>query len=775
MELRQLLEILWRRRRLFLGLAAGVFLGFMLISVLVVPRYVATSKVMLYKSPSATTLLTTLGLRSSMLTETVSDAEVANYKQVALSAPVMQAVAEQLQPQRLRFRSILPRMIPGATWLFPKLGLEGLLNATKPVQWDEMTNKSFLQFFIPRPYVDIDEDQDADLYTITVQTTDMADSVRLANAWADAFIARDAELQREEFYRFGDSIEARLPLAKAEYERTLKELQEFREKNTSLSLEEEVVRLIAQISNVAAERDEASVETERSRAMLAESQRLLANTPKYSKSQEQLARNPVIDSVKLTLRDLYLELANTKTLFTDKHPVVVDIQARIAQARDIIKEEAGKVYNGETLSQDPLYLELSQVAAQRAADVAGYEMQQQAYDQVLAKLQTKLLKLPALQSKYALLMLAANRAQEYFQTLTDIRYQVETARTMTISNLRLVEAASIPPDITDYKQPNLMLFTALAVFLAGFFSLTGTFLREYLDPTVLRPDDAEAAAKAPCLAVLPALPARHAPSPFAAEHPWRQPLVRLAATLEACPEEARPDRSGRMARRADAAPVSASAGASGVAAAGASALLQAPSSGSKRCALLPMHDEAAAALATVLLGSLFAREQHAVLFLDFCAPRSRLEACFTTSTARSGPARAPALADFLAGKAALADCLLPTPLERAALLPIDLHPAQSHALPKHALAGVLAELAGRFDRPLGLLPALKDTADGLRMASLMEDVILVASQGRTTKDALADAARDLTLAGSAVRGVILLQEQASLPFPWPCRSRPNAV
>lgn len=735
MELRQLLEILWRRRRLCCGLALGVLAGILLLSVLVVPRYEATAKVLLYKSPSAATLLTTLGLRTATMPETVSDAEVANYKHIALSKPVVQTVTQELDLQRLRGRAIVPRMIPGASWLLPRLGLEGLLNATKPLQWDELGKKSALQFFMPRPYVDVSEDQDADLFSITVQSTDMAESVRIANAMARAFIDRDAELQREEYYRFGDSIEARIPLIKVEYERTLKEMQDFREQHGSISLDEEVLRLIAQISTVASERDEAGVQAERARAMLAESQRLLAATPRYAKTQEQVERNPVVDSVKLTLRDLYLELANTRTLYTDQHPMVMDIQNRIKQARDIIQEESSRVFGGETLGQDPLYTELSQSAAQRTADVVGYEMQQQAYDQVLASLNNELLRFPALQTRYALLNLQYRRAEAYFQTLTDIRYQVETARAMAISNLRLVEAACIPPDITDYKKPDMVVQVALAIFLAGFLSLTGTFLREYLDPAVLRPDDAAASAGAPCLAVLPA-PSGASGGSFSttgsSAGSQRQALSALAAALAA------------------------------------PSLPMTSEHATDRLSLFPLDDEAAAALAAALLGQMLAEEQHRVLLVDLCLASPRLDTLL-------GAARAPGVADVLAGTAPLQTCLQRLPTEQAMLLAAGrLAPSQRMALSRNALAPMLDEavqLARQADRTLCLLPALATTADGLRLTGVAGEVVLLASQGVTLRETLERAAREVRQAGGVVRGVILTQAPGGRAFPWPVRLR----
>ncbi|AGW14677.1 GumC family protein [Megalodesulfovibrio gigas] len=719
MELRQLLEILWRRRRLCGGIALGVFLGILLLTLLVVPRYVATSKVLAYKSPSASTLLSSLGLRSSTMPETVSDAEVANYKLIAQSAPVLQAVTQELELQRVRARSLLPRMIPGATWLLPKLGLDGLLNATKPLQWDELGKKSILQFFFPRPYVDISEDQDADIFTITVQATDMAESVRIANTVAKAFIDRDVELQREEFYRFADSIEARIPLAKAEYERTLKGLQDFREKHASISLDEEILRLIGLISSVASERDEAGVQAEQYRAMLAETRRLLAATPQYSKSQEQMERNPVVDSVKLTLRDLYLELANTRTRYTEQHPQVVDIQNRIKQAKEIIQEEAARIFGDVTLALDPLFTELAQRASQYAADTAGAEMQQQAYDQVLASLNQKLLRFPAMQTNYALLSLQYRRAEQYLQTLMDINYQVDTARSLAVSNLRLVEAASIPPDITDYKQPNLMLHVALAIFLAGFFSLVGTFLREYLDPAVLRPDDAATAAGAPCLAVLPAGSGTRQGA-FAsrpAGHPQREALSALAATLE----------SGNPVPR--------------------------------RIGLLPLNDEPATALAVAHLGQMQTEERHRTLLVDLCLRTPHLDALF-------GVARSPGVAEVLAGKATAQACLQPLPFEQARLLAAgraDL--LQGTVLSKRALEPLLNSLAAQVDRTVCLLPALATNADGLRIVSVLNTVVLVASQGVTHREALSNAAAGVRQAGGTVQGVVLIQESGWKAFP----------
>jgi uncharacterized protein involved in exopolysaccharide biosynthesis len=65
----------------------------------------------------------------------------------------------------------------------------------------------------------------------------------------------------------------------------------------------------------------------------------LKSMPKYQKASEQIKDNEMITSLKLTLRDLYLSLAETKTKYTKEHPSVVEIENKISQAKELMQKE----------------------------------------------------------------------------------------------------------------------------------------------------------------------------------------------------------------------------------------------------------------------------------------------------------------------------------------------------------------------------------------------------------------------------------------------------
>ena len=61
--------------------------------------------------------------------------------------------------------------------------------------------------------------------------------------------------------------------------------------------------------------------------------------------------------------------------------------------------------------------------------------------------------------------------------------------------------------------------------------------------------------------------------------------------------------------------------------------------------------------------------------------------------------------------------------------------------------------------------ALAVSADSLRIVSVLDAVVLVASQGVTHREALADAAAGVRQAGGTVQGVVLVRESRWRAFP----------
>ena len=101
MELRQLLEILWRRKSIIINVFLAIFLTIMIGTLLVTPWYDSTAKVLLRKSPVSGSILASLGMsgQSTVSTE-ISETERSDYLALSTLRPVAERVIKDLKVTR---------------------------------------------------------------------------------------------------------------------------------------------------------------------------------------------------------------------------------------------------------------------------------------------------------------------------------------------------------------------------------------------------------------------------------------------------------------------------------------------------------------------------------------------------------------------------------------------------------------------------------------------------------------------------------------------------
>ncbi|HLG31053.1 MAG TPA: Wzz/FepE/Etk N-terminal domain-containing protein, partial [Candidatus Brocadiales bacterium] len=154
MELRDILEVLWRRRWVAINIFAAIFLTIMMGTYLVTPWYDSTAKVLIRKSSAASSLLTSLGMQSSQSsqTTTISETDRADYLALATVRPVVEKVISDLNIKRERVRSRLMKAIPFLKPILNALGVD--VESTEEVMTAErLVDSSLLSFIFPIPYV----------------------------------------------------------------------------------------------------------------------------------------------------------------------------------------------------------------------------------------------------------------------------------------------------------------------------------------------------------------------------------------------------------------------------------------------------------------------------------------------------------------------------------------------------------------------------------------------------------------------------------------------
>ena len=469
----------------------AIFGGLLGIALLCETQYVASAKVYLYHSATKATLLNRVSLDSPMVSSaSLTDTERATYEDLAVTVPVLRPVIAELDLKRKRKSLQVLEYIPFVRLVidhfWPRLGL-------RPMTYEELTNKSLVHVLFPRPYLKAAMMEDSDILEFSSSASSMGLSMDLANAAARSFVARESAMRQDECRAVAESAARELPKARANYEQALAAQQDVRRAEKIVDLTTEGQQLVSRYYTLSADRDANRLSLIRAQGMLGNVKAQLAKRPEFRKTSEATQRSSLIDSVKLTLRDLYLDLAAAKARLTAEHPAVKEIENKIAEAKKIIKGEAQKVFGSETVSTDPTWSYLSERAAEYASQVAGYECQDEAFATLLGDVEKKADAFPGRAAASALVAARVDANQSFLSNLNQMEAMAKAGEGMDLSIAHVVEPAERPGKIDDYMRPKLSLMLAAGIAVGAFLAVVAALARDGVEVVMLTGDDARTA------------------------------------------------------------------------------------------------------------------------------------------------------------------------------------------------------------------------------------------------------------------------------------------
>ncbi len=551
MELRHLLEILWRRRGVIAVVFGAVVLFTLFLTISAIPRYTVTSKVLLRKSTLTAGVLMTLGFQAGRPTsESVSDEERASLEAIATSRPVLTPVVDDLRLTRDRRRTQLVKLLPFSQTVFEALGVQW---SRRPLTYDEFVKSGMLALLFPRPSVEVSQHEDSDVLAIEGTSTSIEEAVDVANSVAASFKAYMGELMEQDFAVLQQAVTREIPPARDRYERALQAYADYSRQARTVDVDEEAIVLSQLKSELARERDQIRLQLLETRARLQNVQEQLETIPEYKRASSDIVRNPLIAAMENTMSDLALELARARTQYTEKHPQVVELKARLEEARDVVAEEAKTVMGSVVTNENSLYRTMAENYATLMAGETGLEQQEAGYDVILQELDEQLDAFPEVQAQLSRLGSARDAAQSYYEALVEMQSQLETAQALPEANVVLVEAAVIPhpDDLSRFRSPSRSISLAFAIIMGGFMGLGVALLLEYMDDAIRSPEDLDAVGRQGGATFLGAVPkaGRHTRDIAALPpgHPVREALRMLRpALLNAAARTPDSDRSRLM-------------------------------------------------------------------------------------------------------------------------------------------------------------------------------------------------------------------------------------
>lgn len=455
MEFLKIWEILLRRKWIVMIVFSIFFLTSIIGTSLVTPTYKASAKLLIETPDALTSLMASLGMQSS--TKSASGANTYD-TDIALA----------------KIRPLLKELISSL-----KLKDKG----GDPLEPDKLVSKTIIDRIFPSPYIKVNQYRDADIIEILAFSTSPSEASNMANKLAELYISHRIFMVSNEFMSARLDMGKRIEKLKEDYYSSLLAMKDFKMVQGVADLSSETQNLTNKLVSLknSYEENEALIQKYEVGTAMAEEK---IKELKLSGKQAEHFTSDLLKSLKSKLNDLLLELSAKSADITKEHPDYKKLEKQIATVKGLLLDDAKTFIKSESYSADtlyPLYQSLATKLVENYIDREVALAKRSLFKRYIDKYQAELLSLPGKSVESSKLELAITTNKNTYQKLLEYLTQAGVAESITLSKIKVVDAA-VTPDKPD--SPRRSLNYLIGVFLGLFWGLALAFFMEYIDNTV---------------------------------------------------------------------------------------------------------------------------------------------------------------------------------------------------------------------------------------------------------------------------------------------------
>ncbi len=671
MELLKLYTALMRRKWLVVQSVVFFVIAAVVLSLVLPKNYRASARVMVNSSDSTMSILSELDLSEIATGLSSSSDDITNKIALATTRPLLEDLI-----WRLQLRDSDGRLYTTEEILVP--GLFGELEA--------------------RPFLSVTQQQGTDILVFEAS----ADDPNLARLIADTAVrlaVRQAEKDaKEDTLKAGLFVREQLEKVSGDFEEAMKDISVAQADEDILDLESQLKAGISRISELmlAAEANAAAIEEVRGRISM---QRLYQDRETDGMVSPRTAQlNSKVQGIQTKILQLTEKRAEERTLKTDLHPDIIQIDELIAEAEAELQRALAEQH-----ALDPTVQDLE-------AQLTGLRKKGDEISAGITRATEEFGTYPEKMRRISKLQLTADAAEAVFKSLQEQSYQIGVAQAMTVSDLQPIEDAKLPER---HYSPKLVINLVLGLALGGAFGLGLAFLFEYIDDTLKSPEDLGEVWDAPRLGIIPR---------FKGEGDRR--VIDSLATTHPVSEAYRTVRNGLLYASLDK-PLQIIAVSSAL-----------PSEGKSTF--------------SINLGVSFAREGKRVLIVDCDLRRPAQHRHFPSTSNHQG------LTDVLTGKLEVDEAIQDTPVPNLSMLtsgPIPTDPAR--LIESLRLRQLLLDLQKSYDLVIVDTPPSLVVNDSLVLSRVVDGIILVVEAHKTSRKLVSDMRGRFSSSGIEPIGLVL--------------------
>lgn len=320
----------------------------------------------------------------------------------------------------------------------------------------------------------IEPSRESNVITVSYSAPDPRFATAMANAYVEAYIGATADLRTEPARQYGNLYESLASQLRERLEKAQTRLAEY-QKSTGLMATDE--RLDVETARL----NELSSQVVQLQALAADAAARSVQSERGADRTVEVLSNPLLANLKAEVARLEAKRGELAERYGDAHPMMVETAASIAQIRQRIALETGRINGSFQLNQGVMQSRLSATQAE------------------LEKQREKLLRLKEQRNGASVMVRDVENLQRAYDQLQARLSQSTLESQATQTNLSVLKYASEP---LTHSSPRLVLNLAVALFMGAVVGVLTALLIELMDRRVRTNADIVDVLELPILGVM---------------------------------------------------------------------------------------------------------------------------------------------------------------------------------------------------------------------------------------------------------------------------------
>jgi capsular exopolysaccharide synthesis family protein len=350
-----------------------------------------------------------------------------------------------------------------------------------------------------------------DLIQIGYEDEDPAQAADVVNTVIDVYRSNNIATKQAEAIAAREFIAKQLPSTESAVLQAEAALQQFKEQNQIVVLDEQSREAVRAIQQIETEIAQTRAQLATVNAQSADLKRRLGMSPERALQATSLSQSAAVQETFTQIREVQGQLDLARARYRSTHPTISGLELQEAELQERLESRVAEAVGLSDIPRQDLQLgileqDLTASLLQSEVELVGLSNRLNELTQLQAAQQSQANAFPRLEATLRQLERRLTVAQSTYEALLQRLQEVQVAQNQTIDNVRIVSQALVPEGPSSSKKLIVMAATIAGAILA----VITAFALDLCDRSVKTVREAQSLLDLPILGVIPQL-GRNAP------------------------------------------------------------------------------------------------------------------------------------------------------------------------------------------------------------------------------------------------------------------------